>query len=125
MSTKFENHFDAAQQRIERAASELVRQTALDVEAAIKADMASPKHGREYGGHIASAPGEAPAIDTGLLAGSIQATMDGAYAAEVGSPQEIAPLLEQGTAEIAARPAFENAAEKARNTFQKNAQKLR
>ena len=33
--------------------------------------MGEPKHGRLYDDHQASAPGEAPAIDTGALANSI------------------------------------------------------
>jgi hypothetical protein len=98
-----------------------VRRTALDIEAAIKRDMASEKHGRTYGEHVASARGEAPAIDTGVLVNSVQTSMDGAYAAEVGSPQETAPILET----TLDRPAWRRAGEGAGNIFRRNAGRMR
>jgi hypothetical protein len=139
MAVQFDNNFRAARSRVDRAASELVRKTALSIEADIKRDMASEKHGRLYSrsvtrdsqgryvkrgtslDHVASARGEAPAIDTGVLVNSVQTRMDGAYAAEVGSPQETAPILET-TLE---RPAFRRAGERAKNTFRRNAERLK
>lgn len=121
MAVQFDNRFGAAAGRIDRAASELVRKTALEIEADIKRDMASEKHGREYGDHVASAPGEAPAVDTGVLINSVQTSLDSRYAAEVGSPQETAPILET-TLE---RPAFERAGRRAKNTFRRNAERLK
>lgn len=131
MSVAFDNRIPQAAREIERVASKLVRRTALEIEADMKADMASPKSGRTYKRgkrgktHQASAPGEAPAIDTSAYAGSLETVMDGQLAAEVGTPQETAPLLEGGTSDIKPRPAFERAKKKAENTFRRNAQKLR
>lgn len=120
MAVQFDDRWKAARLRVERAASELVRKTALEIEGSVKADMASPKHGRTYGDHVASAKGEAPAVDTGVLVNSVQTTLDGKYAAEVGSPQETAPILET----TLDRPAFKRAGEKAKNTFRRNAERL-
>lgn len=138
MAVQYDDHWKAARLRVERAASELVRKTALEIEASVKADMASEKHGRTYThgvtrdtsgryvkrgttkAHVASAPGEAPAVDTGLLVNSVQTSLDGRYAAEVGSPQETAPILET----TLDRPAFKRAGEKAKNTFRRNAERL-
>lgn len=120
MAVQFDDHWKAARARVDRAASELVRKTALHIEADIKRDMASTKHGRRYGDHVASAKGEAPAVDTGVLVNSVQTSLDGKYAAEVGSPQETAPILET----TLDRPAFKRAGEKAKNTFRRNAERL-
>lgn len=120
MAVQYHDNWRAARSRVERAASELVRKTALSIEADIKADMASEKHGRVYGDHVASARGEAPAIDKGVLVNSVQTALDGAYAAEVGSPQETAPILET----TLDRPAFKRAGQKAKNTFRRNAERL-
>lgn len=53
--------------------------------------------------HKASAPGEAPATDTGLLANSIQADIEGRQAT-VFTNTEYAPWLEFGTQSIEPRP---------------------
>ena len=92
-----------------------VMKLALELEADIKSQMAEGKSGRIYerGGstHQASAPGEAPAIDTGAYVNSIQTTetKDGA---EVGTNMEYGPFLEFGTSRIAKRPHFTPAAER-------------
>jgi hypothetical protein len=140
---QYDDRWKAARSRVDRAASELVRKTALAIEADVKRDMASEKHGRVYGHaatrdsrgryvkrgtvveHVASAPGEAPAIDTGLLVNSVQTAIDSGYAregyaAEVGSPQETAPILET----TLDRPAFKRAGERAKKTFRRNAERL-
>lgn len=53
--------------------------------------------------HQASAPGEAPAGETGNLANSIQAQRTGPLSAEVSVSAEYA-FIELGTSKIAARP---------------------
>jgi hypothetical protein len=139
MSVAFDNRFGAAAREIDAAASKLVRETALEIESDIKADMAGAKHGRTYRRrrtrdskgrfvkrgsavtHTASAPGEAPAIDTGALANSVQAEMDGPLAAEIGTPQEYAPPLEGEMN----RPAFGRASKKAGRVFQRRAERLK
>lgn len=87
----------------------------IDREAKILIDR-GPKTGRMYGKHQASAPGEAPATDTGRLVKSITwQTLRQGLAADVGSPLPYAVFLEEGTSKMAARPwlrpAFEAHAE--------------
>jgi HK97 gp10 family phage protein len=61
------------------------------------------KHGSVV--HQASAPGEAPASDTGYLASHIQITMDkGKSEVCVIAKADYAPALEFGTLHMAARP---------------------
>lgn len=56
--------------------------------------------------HRASAPGEAPATDTGNLGSSIYARMTSRLEGEVGATAEYAAALELGGAHVAARPAL-------------------
>lgn len=48
-----------------------LRQVAFKVQQEAVTMMSDAKHGILYGDHLASAPGEAPAMDTGALANSI------------------------------------------------------
>lgn len=61
----------------------------------------------------ASAPGEAPAIDTGTLANSIQARKTGLGSAVVEVGAEYGTHLELGTRKMAARPFLKPATERA------------
>lgn len=87
---------------------------ALTLSGIVKRSMNSGSHsGRTYRRgkkiHIASAPGEAPAIDYGNLVNSISAQLlsTGQQAvAEVSTNSEAGPMLELGTAKMAARPFF-------------------
>ena len=54
--------------------------------------------------HQASAPGEAPATDTGRLANSVLTEDIGPLTIEVGTDVEYGPYLEFGTRTIAPRP---------------------
>ena len=76
----------------------------------IRANMAQPKAGRTYKRksvvHQASAPGEAPAIDTTHLVESIAVRHWRRMTWSVGTPAEYAPGLEYGTVKMAARPSF-------------------
>ena len=69
--------------------------------------------------HTASAPGEAPATDTGRLASSVNYKKDGAMSATVGSEIVYAAMLEFGTSRIAPRPAWVPAVEAIRPKFQR------
>lgn len=68
------------------------------IEAEAKILMTGPKSGREYNRkgriHIASAPGEAPAVDTGFLVNSIQADVKSDTETVVTIAAEYAELLE-------------------------------
>ena len=67
--------------------------------------------------HTASAPGEAPATDTGRLASSVDFKRDGPMSATVGSNIVYAAMLEFGTSRIDPRPAWVPATEAMRPKF--------
>ena len=85
------------------------------IEAQMKVSMSLPKSGREYKRgsrfHRASAAGEAPAVDTGLLVNSIQTRMISDTHGEITVNAEYAEYLEEGTAHIKPRPLVEPAIE--------------
>jgi HK97 gp10 family phage protein len=78
------------------------------LEGKIKILMGAEKHGRTYGRHTASAPGEAPAIDIGALVNSIYVRVVEATPVraevQVGTNMVYATPLEFGAAHLAARP---------------------
>ena len=106
--------------RGEKAAEDAVKATAINIRAdAVKSIQRGTKSGRIYqraGGsnlsatHQASAPGQAPATDTGALANSIQFTAKG-LAGAVFSRLDYSFWLEYGTLGMAPRPFLAPAAE--------------
>lgn len=83
-----------------------------------RAIQGPPKTGREYSRgrdkiHRASAPGQAPATDTGTLVSSIYNEDRGRYAKAIGSRLPYAFYLEFGTFKMDARPAWVPAVERA------------
>lgn len=118
----------------------LVRQTIRRIEARWKGSLSGPRSGRTYRKgaivsrhkgrtigyklHRASAPGEAPATDTGNLVNSIYARMTGNLMGEVGSNAECAPVLEFGGAHMAARPSLTPAVKAEWPTFESGMQTL-
>lgn len=111
------NHFPEITAKVFNETVIAVQQTTLEIDADIKARMQAPKSGREYrrGGrtHIASAPGQAPAIDIGALINSIQDEFPAPHHGIVFSNLDYGPHLEFGTSRMAARPAWIPAAEAA------------
>ena len=96
--------------------------TALDIQArAQMAIMNPPQSGRIYRrgnvAHQASAPGEAPATDTGALVGSAYTKKLGDSDYETGFTAEYAAALEFGTAKMAPRPYLRPAVEAVRDAF--------
>lgn len=79
--------------------------------------LKGPKTGRIYrrgaGFHQASAPGEAPANDTGFLAGSIKIEVTQKLQVDLHALAPYAIHLEYGTRNMAARPFLRPAAEEA------------
>jgi len=67
--------------------------------------------------HRASAPGEAPAVDTGNLKGTINMEMTGKTTAIITADPEYARHLEFGTRRMQMRPFMRPAAEKNRGPF--------
>jgi hypothetical protein len=99
----------------------IVDATALEAVTDVrKAIQGPPKTGREYARgvnndkvHRASAPGEAPATDSGGLVISIYNESRGKYAKAIGSRLDYAYYLEFGTFKMAKRPSWIPAVERA------------
>ena len=106
---------------LKQRASRLVRTTALNIEGSAKTSMSGSKGGRTYKRrkktHTASAPGEAPAIDTGALVNSLNTEMAGELSAVVGTNMEYAEALEFGSHKTAPRPLISPAFEEAEPGF--------
>lgn len=107
---------------VKDAVGDVVMQTAAELEADIKLRIQSgPKTGRTYRRrgvtHQASAPGETPASDTGVLVGSIYHERESELAATVGSRLAYAMHLEHGTIHMAARPVWTPAAHQMEGVF--------
>lgn len=66
--------------------------------------LSGPRSGRRYGSHVASAPGEPPAADTGTLMGSFRPIQGAPNVAGIETSVSYAGLLEGGTSRMAARP---------------------
>ena len=116
------SHFGEIGQQMAREIDGVCENTALDIQA--RAQMAiqnPPKSGRIYQrgnvAHQASAPGEAPATDTGALVNSAytKKLADADY--ETGFTVEYAAALEFGTAHIAPRPYLRPAVEAVKKAF--------
>ncbi|QDP54147.1 MAG: hypothetical protein GOVbin4685_7 [Prokaryotic dsDNA virus sp.] len=107
---------------IQQAVSNVVLETAAEIEAGVKLRMQQgPATGRTYKRrsvvHRASAPGEPPAPDTGVLLGSIYHERAGQFSAVVGSRLAYAAFLEWGTFKMAPRPAWTPEVESAKQPF--------
>lgn len=103
---------ESATRRIDALADQHVNRRAQELRTDIVETLSQPGTGRVYGQHQASAPGEAPTVNTGRLrqAVNVQKVADGHYT--VGSGRvEYADDLEFGTRTIAPRPAWRPAIE--------------
>lgn len=118
--TKF-NRIPQIQASIRPSVSQVVRKTALDVEAEVKNEMRGPKSGRQYRRgsrtHQASAPGQPPAVDLGQLINSIQVENVTDLTSKVGTNTEYAMALEYGSRRIRPRPVWRPVIEKMRKPF--------
>jgi len=104
--------------------AELIEETAYGVETKAKVSIQSgSKTGRVYirngRSHRASAPGEAPATDTGALVNSIRALKRNRFLYRVNVGQLYGVYLEFGTSRMAPRPFLTPAVEKERKDFMK------
>lgn len=109
----------------DREIADAVNGTAQNIRtSAVKSILRGPKTGATYKKanpkrtHKASAPGQAPATDTGRLAGSIRADVSGRKA-EVYTDAKYAAPLEFGTRDIEPRPFMVPAMENERPAFRK------
>jgi hypothetical protein len=101
-------------------AVQAVRLTTMGINTRAKLAMAEPKSGRVYGRHQASAPGEAPAIDTGLLINSLQEAYENdGMTGYAFTNTAYAPDLEYGHTDgtVAPRPFMQPSAREERPLF--------
>jgi HK97 gp10 family phage protein len=117
VEVRVEDGFKGISEFVRAQAGRVVRETAQAIAMEAQASMRGPKSGRLYGEHRASAPGEAPAIQSGELVGSVRPEMVGEQEAIVGADADYVGMLEYGTLEMAARPFMTPAAERARPKF--------
>lgn len=112
---------------LDRTNAKITLAAAHYAEKVAKESMMKPKTGRLYKVnrtgklHRASAPGQAPAIDTGNLVNSIHSEQVNRSEARTFTNVEYAPMLEFGTAKMAPRPFMTPAAIKAELFMQKYA----
>jgi HK97 gp10 family phage protein len=112
-----DNRLPAIAAKARAQADQLVEVTAQHIVTHMKTSMAEEKHGEMYGTHQASAPGEAPAIDTGHLVNSIQIERTGQAQRTITVGVDYGLALEMGTRNMAARPSMRPALEKEAPTF--------
>jgi hypothetical protein len=125
MSVQFTNNLPRYTRSINSRAGRVVRKTIAEIEARIKVSFSEPKHGNvDSRGHQASAPGEAPAIDYGVLANSVQAYMETDTRGGIGVGAEYGPHLELGTSNMEPRPFMLPAAESVKRNFQESLRHL-
>ena len=97
-------------------AERVVRSSTLELEAEVKESMSESKSGRSYkrgdSFHQASAPGQAPAIDTGVLVNLIQSEFPKSLLGVVYTNVFYGPILEFGSIKMAERPFMRPAAQK-------------
>lgn len=115
---------EAAPKQVERQVNSIVKETAFDVQAdAQRLILQSEPSGILYQKykpkklHRASAPGEAPASDTGTLAGSIETEQVSESTYKVGTVHDYGLYLEYGTTQMEARPWMNPTLEKNRVEF--------
>lgn len=119
------NRLNEMARSIENGAKRILLRVAQDIETDVKYSMAAPKSGRAYqrgeSVHIASAPGEAPAVDSGKLINSIRAEVIDSKRAVVAVTAEYGAYLEFGTRRMAPRPYLVPAAQRAAERLPKRA----
>lgn len=107
------NHFAEYADGMGSEAGRIVNTTIRRIEGRAKGSLSGPRSGRLYKRgqagdvvHQASAPGEAPATDTGFLADSIGSRMIGPTEGEITVTARYSVVLELGGVRMAPRPYF-------------------
>ncbi len=120
ITVKITDHTPELMQKMDAAIGRFVVKGAAFVEGQWKADMASgAKSGKRYGKHIASAPGESPAVDSSNYINSLHTIIAAnRLEAKVGTPLDYPLFLEYGTSKMAARPVVEKTAKESLPTLE-------
>jgi hypothetical protein len=104
-------NIQAITSEITKVASKVVREAAFLIKQKMLFSFSQPKSGRTYRRgnrvHIASAPGEAPAVDTGFLSNSIQTEFPDATTGIVTVGAEYGEILETIRNRPFVRPSIE------------------
>ena len=103
--------------RVDAAVAETALAAANDVKASMLAEKSGALYRRGKVTHQASAPGEAPAVDTRQLVGSIVTERLAPMRHAVNANTEYAIHLEYGTRNMAPRPFMRPALERSRDLF--------
>lgn len=108
MSTNVKLNQDAFDDAVVDGVQPVIRQFIYDLRNRMIVSFNEPRSGREYKRgsrvHQASAPGEAPGVDTGNLQNSIQVEFPSPIKGVLTIGAEYAQFLEDGTGRIAPRP---------------------
>lgn len=123
MSFTLQSNINQLTIQMRRKAEKLVKDTAFNIQSRMRDSMAEPKSGTRRGRHVASAPGESPAVDTSFLTNSIQFESAGLQAV-VGTNADYAEVLEFGGVHIAPRPFFDPAFENEKPVFERALREL-
>jgi len=101
----------------------VIEKTLKNIDETVKESMREEKSGATYvrGGkvHIASAPGEPPAIDTGVLVNSLFYRMENNYLGIYGTNELHGLVLEFGGRKVAPRPWLKPALDANRDSFER------
>lgn len=107
----FKTGLEKAKKEYDKRAQRAIKKGALFFVAEVKKELSKQGTGKQYRRgrkiHIASAPGQPPAVDTGQLRASITHLVERefrAWIAMVGTNLQKAAPLEFGTSRMAARP---------------------
>lgn len=120
MGYDLQSAFDEVARAVHDALNDAVLQTAEDIVEDVEEQMAEPKSGTHWPGQPrpSSAPGEAPAVQSGDTQASYDAQPEGDLKAAAFSNSENAARMEFGTVFIAPRPSLEPASNRAAATIE-------
>jgi hypothetical protein len=112
---------------VEKATIKRIETAAIQIQSAVKADMQASTGGRRYKRpartHVASRPGEPPAVDTGTLVRSVQIDRSESRSklrVFVGTGLKYAVYLAKGTGRMAPRPVWVPVLRRLRRRFLKS-----
>lgn len=98
------NDWDRIANGLEPKVTALIEDTLEHIQEHIETAMELPKSGNVYGRHVASQPGEPPAIETRDLADSAEITMESPTVGSITYTSDHAAAMEYGAVHIAPRP---------------------
>lgn len=109
---------------LEPKVTTLVEETLEHIQQHVETAMELPKSGNVYGSHIASQPGEPPAIDSGDLIGSVEIAMESPTVGSITYTSDHAEAMEFGTVHVAPRPFLTPGIETERPVFNRAITKI-